>query len=98
MTVKEHAARILRVLQILGISVVYRQPSDFPPAAYEADWLAKPNLLINTEPTKPTECDHLASFFTIPVSDEQPSSPFIFQKLCNPDGPLSYFQNSSQAL
>jgi hypothetical protein len=42
-TVKEHAACTLRVLQILGISVVFRQPCDFPTAAYEADWLAEPN-------------------------------------------------------
>ena len=48
-TVKEHAARILRVLQIFGISVFFlEQPSDFPTAAYEADWLAEPNQTYST--------------------------------------------------
>ena len=42
-TVKEHVDRILRVLQIFGISVAFSRPSDFSTATYEADWLAEPN-------------------------------------------------------
>jgi len=42
-TVKEHVAWILRVLQLFGISVAFTRPSDFSTATYEADWLAEPN-------------------------------------------------------
>ena len=87
---KEHAAWLLRVLQFLGISVVFPQPSDFSSSAYETDWLAQPS-------------DHCASFFTIRVSELRkfsffPIFIFIFPKLCKPDadGPLPDFKYSSQ--
>jgi hypothetical protein len=103
-TVKEHAARTLRVLQILGISVVFRQPCDFPTAAYEADWLAEPNQTyskLNQPNLQNVTIQQVSSQFQFQKDKCSffPIFNFIFPKLCKPDadGPLPNFENSSQA-
>ena len=72
-TVKERVARILRVLQLFGISVAFSRPSDFSTATYEADWLAEPNQTYSTQNQQ-----NLKN-----VTTAQVSSQFVFQNYKN---------------